>query len=101
MDDPTRTLRFFGGLAAIVFAVGPALMLALLVAQGSAPRSVIGLLAVGIPVNVVAIVFAVRGMAARSPEVSARRTGIAWGLVAVGLVVMLGGNALLRISAGE
>ncbi|MEV7623988.1 hypothetical protein [Actinoplanes sp. NPDC089786] len=101
MDDPARRLRFVGGLAAIVFAIGPALMLALLVAQGSAPRPVIGLLAVGIPVNVVAIVFAVRAMVAPSPELSARRTGIAWGLVAVGLVVLLGGNALLRIFAGE
>ena len=99
MDDPTRGLRFVGGLAAIVFAIGPALLLGLLVAQGGTPRSVLGLLAVGVPVAVAGIVFAVRAMTTADPALSARRTGIAWGLVAVGLVVMLGGNALIRISA--
>ncbi|MFG1610645.1 hypothetical protein [Actinoplanes sp. NPDC049265] len=97
MDDPTRTLRFYGGLAAIVFAIGPALMLALLVTRGSTPRSVTGLLIAGVPVAVAGVVYAVRGMAERRPEVSARRLQVAWGLVALGLVVMLGGNALLRM----
>jgi hypothetical protein len=97
MDDPTRTLRFYGGLAAIVFAIGPALMLTLLVIQGSTPRSVAGLLIAGVPVAVVGVVYAIRGMAEQRPEVSARRLQVAWGLVALGLVVMLGGNALLRM----
>lgn len=92
--DPTRSLRFHGGLAVIVLAIAPPLMLGLLLSQGSVPRSVLALLAVGIPVNLAAVFFAVRGMAGQDPDVSGRRVGIGFALVAAGGLVMLGGNAL-------
>ena len=94
--DPTRSLRYYGGLAAIILGIAPPLMLSLLVNQGSTPRSVWVLVAIGIPVNLAGIFFAVRGMAATDPDVSARRIGIGFGIVAVGAVIMLVGNALLR-----
>jgi len=93
--DPTQSLRYYGGLAVLIFAIAPPLMLSLLVSQDSAPRAVLVLLAVGIPINLVAVYFAVRGMAGRDPDVAGRRVGIGFGLVAVGGVLMLGGNALL------
>ncbi|GAB3965135.1 hypothetical protein V1634_00435 [Plantactinospora veratri] len=95
MTDPTQSLRYYGGLAVIVLAIGPPLMLGLLLSQDSVPRSVIVLLAVGIPIDLVAVYFAVRGMAGPVPEVAGRRVGIGLTLVAVGGVLMLGGNALL------
>ncbi|GIG91015.1 hypothetical protein [Plantactinospora endophytica] len=94
--DPNQPLRYYGGLGVIVFAIAPPLMLSLLLSQDSAPRSVVALLAVGIPVNLVAVYFAVRGMAGSVPEAAGRRVGIGLALVAVSGVLMLGGNALLR-----
>jgi hypothetical protein len=95
VTDPTRSLRYYGGLAAIILGIAPPLLLSLLVSQGSAAKAVVALLAVGIPVNLVGIWFAVRGMAASDPDVSGRRIGIGFALVAAGAVIMLVGNALL------
>ena len=95
MTDPTRSLRYYGGLAVIILAIAPPLMLSLLVSQDSAPRSVLVLLAVGIPINLAAVYFAVRAMAGKDPDVAGRRAGIGFGLVAVGGLIMIGGNSLL------
>jgi hypothetical protein len=98
-SDPARSMRFTGGLAAVVFAIAVPLMLGLLVAQDSdrTPRALIGLLVVGVPVNLAGIYFAVRAMADNRPETASRRLGVAWGVIAVGMLIMLGGNALLRL----
>jgi hypothetical protein len=93
--DPTQSLRYYGGLAVLIFAIAPPLMLSLLVSQDSAPRSVLALLAIGIPVNLAAMYFAIRGMAGKDPDIAGRRVGIGFGLVAAGGLIMLGGNALL------
>lgn len=93
--DPTRPLRYYGGLAVIIFAIAPPLLLSLLLSQDSAPSAVIALLAVGVPINLVAVYHAVRGMAGSVPEAAERRIGIGLGLVAVSGVLMIGGNALL------
>ncbi|MEV4708811.1 hypothetical protein [Actinoplanes sp. NPDC049316] len=95
MSDPTRALRWYGGVAVLIFGIAPPLMLSLLLSQGAVGKTVIALLAVGIPVNLVALWYGVRGMAGADPDVAGRRVGIGLGLVAVGGVLMLGGNALL------
>jgi hypothetical protein len=99
VTDPTRSLRWYGGLAVLFFGVVPAVMLSLLVARGNTPGSVGILLIVGIPLVLVALVVAVRGMTGADPELSSRRMHLAMALVAGADVLMLGGNAIIRMIA--
>jgi hypothetical protein len=99
VTDATRSLRWYGGLAVLFFGVVPAVMLSLLVARGDTPGSVGILLIVGIPLVLIALVVAVRGMTASDPELSSRRMHLAMALVAGADVVMLGGNAIIRMIA--
>lgn len=99
VTDSTRSLRWYGGLAVLFFGVVPAVMLSLLVARGNTPGSVGILLVVGIPLVLVALVVAVRGMTGADPELSSRRMHLAMALVAGADVLMLGGNAIIRMIA--
>jgi hypothetical protein len=93
--DPTKSLRYYGGLTVLIFAIAPPLMLSLLAGRGNAPPAVWTLLAIGIPINLVAVYFAVHGMVGGDPVVAGRRIGFGCVLVAVGAILLLGGNALL------
>ena len=97
--DPTRSLRWYGGLAVLFFGIGPAVLLALLVAQGRTPGAVGVLLIFGVPLVLLALVIAVLGMTGSDPELTSRRMHLAMALVAGADVVMLGGNAIIRMMA--
>lgn len=98
MTNATRSLRWYSGLAVVFFGIVPAVMLSLLVARGDTPRSVGYLLVGGIPLVLAALVHAVRGMIVSDPEVASRRLHLSMTLVAGADVLMLGGNALLRMA---
>ena len=97
--DPTRSLRWYGGLAVVFFGIGPAVLLSLLVAQGRTPGAVGVLLIFGIPLVLLAVVIAVLGMTGSDPELTSRRMHLAMALVAGADVLMLGGNAIIRMIA--
>jgi|SRR3954471_6691500 len=99
MTDVTRALRWYAGLAAIFFGIVPAVMLTMLVARGNTPQSVGILLVGGIPLVLAGLVFAARGMTGADPELMSRRLRVSMALVAGADVLMLGGNALIRMAA--
>ena len=99
MNNATRSLRWYGGLAVLIFGIGPAVMLSLLVAQGRTPGSVGVLLIFAIPLVVLALVIAALGMTGDDPELTSRRMHLAMGLVAGADVLMLGGNWVIRTIA--
>jgi len=98
--DPTRPLRWYGGLAVLFFGIVPAVLLGLLVARGNTPGSVGVLLIFGIPLVLVAMVIAGLGITGSDPELTSRRMHLAMALVAGADVLMLGGNAIIRMIAG-
>jgi hypothetical protein len=99
MTNATRSLRWYSGLAVVFFGVVPAVMLTMLVARGDTPRSVGLLLVGGIPLVLAALVYAARGMTGSDPELAARRLRLSMTLVAGADVLMLGGNALIRMAS--
>ncbi|WIM92559.1 hypothetical protein ACTOB_004503 [Actinoplanes oblitus] len=98
MTDVVRTLRWCGAAAVVVFGVLPAVMLSLLVAGGHTPRSVGLLLIPGVGLVVCALICAVRGITTADPDAGAQlmRRGMAF--VAGADLIMLGGNALIRMA---
>ncbi|WP_307834282.1 hypothetical protein [Paractinoplanes lichenicola] len=92
-------LRWYGGLALVIFGILPTVMIALLVNAGRTPSSVGYLLLVGIPLVGAAAVFLVRGLVEKDPEQAARRLHLSMALVAGADLVLLGGNALLRMGS--
>jgi hypothetical protein len=99
VNNATRSLRWYGGLAVLVFGIGPAVMLSLLVAQGRTPGSVGVLLIFAIPLVLLALVIAALGMTGDDPELTSRRMHLAMALVAGADVLMLGGNWVIRTIA--
>jgi hypothetical protein len=99
MTDATRSLRWYGGLAVVFFGVVPAVMLTLLVIRGDTPRSVGLLLVAGVPLVLAALAYAALGMTGADPELASRRLHLSMALVAGADVLMLGGNALIRMSS--
>jgi hypothetical protein len=99
-SDPTRPLRWYGGLTVLFFGIVPAVMVTLLVVRGNTPSSVGYLLIGGIPLVLLALVSAVRGITEPDPELTSRRIHLAMALVAGADVLMLGGNAIIRMMAG-
>lgn len=98
MTDALRPLRWYAGLAAVIFGVVPSVMLVLLVARGRTPGQVGFLLVGGIPLVVAGLVFLVRGLGGADPQVAERRLYTSMALIAGADVLMLGGNALIRMS---
>ncbi|MFF5297579.1 hypothetical protein [Paractinoplanes globisporus] len=94
-----RSLRWYAVLALVVFGIVPAVMVTLLVAQGRTPGSVGFLLIGGIPLIVAAAVQAVRGLTGADPELASRRLHLSMALVAGADVLVLGGNALIRMAS--
>ncbi|MEV6305616.1 hypothetical protein AB0M02_39800 [Actinoplanes sp. NPDC051861] len=101
MTNAIGPLRWYAGLAVVFFGIVPAVMVSLLVARGNTPSEVGFTLIGGIPLVLAALYFAVRGMTGSDdPELAARRLNLSMMLVAGADVLMLGGNALIRMSAG-
>lgn len=98
MTDAIRSLRWYGGLAVAFFGIVPAVMLTLLVARGNTPQSVGFLLIGGIPLVLAALYHAVRGMTGTDPELASKRLHLSLALVAGADLLMLGGNALIRMA---
>ena len=95
-----RSLRWYAVLALVVFGVVPTVMVALLVAKGRTPGSVGILLIGGVPLILAAAFYAFRGLTGDDPEVAAHRLHLSMALVAGADVLLLGGNALIRMAAG-
>jgi hypothetical protein len=99
MTDALRSLRWYAGLAVVIFGILPAVAVTLLVAQGKTPSAVGFLLIGGIPLVIAAAVIAVRGMTEADPEQATRRLHLSMALVATADVLLLGGNALIRMGS--
>jgi hypothetical protein len=97
MTNALRSLRWTTGFALALFGILPMVMVALLVSQGKTPGHVGLLLIGGIPLVAGALLFAVRGMFDPDAERAARRLHLSMALVAVADVLVLGGNALIRM----
>lgn len=99
MTNALGPLRWYAGLAVVFFGLIPATMVTLLVIGGDTPGQVGFLLIGGIPLVLAAVVMVVRGLlGAAEPEVAARRLNLAMALTAGADVLLLGGNALIRMA---
>ncbi|GIE05157.1 hypothetical protein Adu01nite_65070 [Paractinoplanes durhamensis] len=99
MSNPLRSLRWYAGLAVLFFGVLPAVMVTLLVIGGDTPGKVGLLLIGGIPLVLAALVSVARGMVGADPEEASRRLYLGMALTAGADVLLLGGNALIRMAA--
>jgi len=99
MTNALRSLRWYAGLAVAFFGVLPITMVSLLVARGNTPGRVGLLLIGGIPLVVAALLIAVRGMLDADAERASRRLYLSMALVAGADVLVLGGNALIRMGS--
>ena len=99
MTSATGPLRWYAGLAVVFFGIVPTVLVAMLVARGNTPGSVGLLLIGGVPLVLAALLYAVRGITGTDPELSARHLHLSLALVAGADVLMLGGNALIRMGA--
>lgn len=99
MTNGIRSLRWYAGLAVVFFGVLPTVLVTMLVARGDTPRTVGLLLIGGIPLVIAAIVYAARGITGADPEPAARRLHLSMALVACADVLLLGGNALIRMAS--
>jgi hypothetical protein len=97
--DPTRPLKWYAGLAAVFFGILPVVMVALLVARGNTPRPVGLLLIGGVPLVVAGLINVVQGFRATDPEDGVRRLQLGMAFIAGADVLLLGGNALIRIAS--
>ncbi|MCY1145507.1 hypothetical protein OWR29_46530 [Actinoplanes sp. Pm04-4] len=97
--EATRPLRWYSGIAVVVFGIVPVVMLILLVTGGHTPGSVGLLLIGGIPLVIGAGVLALRGMRDDDPEAASRHLHLSLALVAGADLLMLGGNALIRMGS--
>ena len=99
MTNALRSLRWTTGVALALFGILPMVMVTLLVARGNTPGKVGLLLIGGIPLVAAALLIAVRGMLDPDAERASRRLHLSMALVAGADVLVLGGNALIRMSS--
>jgi glyoxylase-like metal-dependent hydrolase (beta-lactamase superfamily II) len=99
--DPTRPIKWYAGLVAVFFGILPTTMVTLLVAGGHTPGSVGFLLIGGIPLLLVGLANIVQGFRVADPEVAARLLYRGMGFIAGADVLLLGGNALIRMASGS
>ena len=97
MTNALRPLRWYAGLAVVFFGIVPTVLVAMLVARGNTPGPVGLLLVGGIPLVLAALLSAVRGITGTDPEEASRRLHLSLALVAGADVLLLGGNALIRM----
>lgn len=100
MSNPIRPLRWYAVLAILFFGILPTVLVSLLVAGGDTPWQVGLLLVGGIPLVLCAIILAVRGFGAAEPEVAEQLLKRSMAFVAGADVLILGGNALVRMATG-
>ena len=99
MADSIGPLRWYAVLAVVFFGIVPTVMVTLLVIGGKTPGQVGLLLIGGIPLVLASIFYAVRGLTTGSdPELAARLLNRSMALVAGADVLLLGGNALIRMA---
>ncbi|WP_306213802.1 hypothetical protein [Actinoplanes sp. RD1] len=99
MTSALRALRWYAGLALVFFGLLPVVMITLLVARGNTPGPVGLLLIGGIPLVLAGLISAIRGMTDPDPEQATRRLHLSMAFVAGADVLLLGGNALIRMAA--
>jgi hypothetical protein len=97
--DPTRPLKWYAGLASVFFGILPVVAIALLVARGNTPRPVGLLLIGGVPLVVAGLINVVQGFRADDPELATRKLHRGMAFIAGADVLLLGGNALIRMGA--
>jgi hypothetical protein len=100
MTQAITPLRWYAGLAVVFFGIVPAVLVTMLVIRGNTPGQVGLLLIGGIPLVLAAIFYAVRGFATAEPEPAAKYLNRSMALVAGADVLLLGGNALIRMATG-
>jgi hypothetical protein len=100
VSNPIRPLRWYAVLAVLFFGILPAVLVTLLVAGGNTPWQVGLLLVVGIPLVLCAIILLVRGFQAGDPESAEQLLKRSMAFVAGADVLLLGGNALIRMATG-
>ena len=96
--DRTRPLKWYAGLAVVFFGILPVVLIALLVARGNTPRTVGLLLIGGIPLLVAGVAAVVQGFRASDPDHAAQRLTRGMAFIAGVDVLLLGGNALIRMA---
>ena len=97
--EATRTLRWYAVLAVLFFGIVPAAMVTALVIRGDTPGAVGTLLIGGIPLVLAAIFVLVRGFTADDPQDAVNRFYLSMALIAGADVLLLGGNALIRMTS--
>ncbi|XVU29595.1 hypothetical protein ACQPZJ_21710 [Actinoplanes sp. CA-054009] len=97
--DATRPLRWYAGLCWLFFGIVPTVLVTLLVVKGRTPGSVGLLLIGGIPLVLAALGALIRGLREADPEQASRRLHLSMALVAGADVLLLGGNALIRMGS--
>jgi hypothetical protein len=75
-------------------------LIALLVARGNTPGPVGLLLIGGVPLVVAGLISVVRGFRAADPPFAARHLNLGMAFIAGADVLLLGGNALIRLASG-
>lgn len=93
----TRQLKFFAVIAAVFFGIVPVVLIALLVARGNTPGAVGLLLIGGVPLLAAGLLHIVRGFRAADPEAGAALLQRGMGFIAGADVLLLGGNAVIRM----
>ncbi|MEV6494300.1 hypothetical protein AB0M20_37620 [Actinoplanes sp. NPDC051633] len=96
----SQQLKWYAGIAAVLFGIVPVTMIALLVARDNTPRSVGLLLIGGVPLVVAGLISVVQGFRATDAERGERRLRTGMAFIAGADVLLLGGNALIRMAAG-
>ncbi|BAL87788.1 hypothetical protein AMIS_25680 [Actinoplanes missouriensis 431] len=94
MVDATRELRWYSGLALILFGLGPAFGLWLVAADGEKAIEWLPVL-LAAPINLASSVFVVLSMRTKAPSKSSRRLALAAGLVLLGDTLLFGLRALV------
>jgi hypothetical protein len=100
VSNTIAPLRWYAVLAVLFFGILPAVLIGLLVAGGDTPWQVGLLLIAGVPLVVCAIILVVRGFAAGVSEQAAQLLKRGMAFVAGADVLLLGGNALIRMATG-
>jgi hypothetical protein len=100
VSNPIGPLRWYAVLAVLFFGILPTVLVTLLVAGGDTPWQVGLLLVGGVPLVVCAIILVVRGFAAGVSETAEQLLKRGMAFIAGADVLLLGGNALIRMATG-
>ncbi|MEV6344265.1 hypothetical protein [Actinoplanes sp. NPDC051851] len=98
MTNEIGPLRWYAVLALLFFGILPTVMVTMLVIGGDTPGQVGSLLIVGIPLILAAIYLVSRGLTTADPGTAAQHLQRSMMLVAAADVLLLGGNALIRMA---